>query len=282
MSRIRSKLAVTAAAAALVALALRGTLDEAGREYTAAGFKRALVTYGVARTLNGVISVAQGTELAFEPAGIGVTLTPGEILDPVNDLIERFSWIVLVSGTSLGIQRVLLEATAAPALTAALAGVLALAVLLTWWPAAPAASAVVRRIAVLLVLARFAVPAMAVTSDALYETLLEPRFSASSRELEASSVAVRELGDPAPPAAPDEEERSLLDSARRAYASAAEAVDVRRRLAQLERAAAEVTEHTVELIVVFVIETLLFPLAFLWLMLAAARRTLARDPPRDG
>lgn len=279
MTRTASKLAVTVGAGALIALAMLGTLDEAGRAYTAAGFKRALVTYGVARTLNGVISVAQGTELAFEPAGIGVTLTPGQILDPVNDLIERFSWIVLISGTSLGVQRVLLEATTAPALTAALAGVLALAVLLTWWPAAPAASAVVRRIAVLLVLARFAVPLLAVTGDALYATLLEPRFSASARELEASSAAVRELGDPAPAAAPGEE-RSLLESARRAYASAAEAVDVRRRLEQLERTAAAVTEHTVELIVVFVIETLLFPLAFLWLLAAAARRTLARDLPR--
>ena len=50
-------------------------------------FQRALVTFALARTINGVISVVQGTEVALQPAGVGVTLTPGEIRDPVNDLV---------------------------------------------------------------------------------------------------------------------------------------------------------------------------------------------------
>ena len=51
-------------------------------------FQRALITFALARTLNGVISAVQGTELALQPAGVGVTLTPGQVLDPVNDLVE--------------------------------------------------------------------------------------------------------------------------------------------------------------------------------------------------
>ena len=58
-------------------------------------FQRAFITFALARTINGVISVVQGTEVALQPAGVGVTLTPGEILDPVNDLVERFSWIMM-------------------------------------------------------------------------------------------------------------------------------------------------------------------------------------------
>ena len=72
-------------------------------------FQRALVTFALARTLNGVISAVQGTELALQPAGVGLTLTPGEILDPVNDLVERFSWIMLAATVSLGVQQVLLD-----------------------------------------------------------------------------------------------------------------------------------------------------------------------------
>ena len=71
-------------------------------------FQRALITFALARTINGVISVVQGTEIALQPAGVGVTLTPGEILDPVNDLIERFSWIMMGATVSLGIQNVML------------------------------------------------------------------------------------------------------------------------------------------------------------------------------
>ena len=75
-------------------------------------FQRAFVTFALARTINGVISVVQGTEVALQPAGIGVTLTPGEILDPVNDLVERFSWIMMGATISLGVQNVLLEVSA--------------------------------------------------------------------------------------------------------------------------------------------------------------------------
>ena len=41
-----------------------------------AGLKRALATYAAARALNAVISVAQGTEVALEPGGVGVVLAP--------------------------------------------------------------------------------------------------------------------------------------------------------------------------------------------------------------
>jgi hypothetical protein len=96
----------------VVALAILSALPvidrQAGADYDAL-FQRALVTFALARTLNGVISVVQGTELAIQPAGVGVTLTPGQILDPVNDLVERFSWVMLGATLSLGVQNVLLE-----------------------------------------------------------------------------------------------------------------------------------------------------------------------------
>jgi hypothetical protein len=56
-----------------------------------------LTVYAIARGLNAVISAAQGTELSIEPMGVGLTLTPGEILDPLNDLIEQFSSVLLPS-----------------------------------------------------------------------------------------------------------------------------------------------------------------------------------------
>lgn len=39
--------------------------------------------------------MAQGTELSIEPMGVGVILTLGELLDPLNDLIEQFSNVLL-------------------------------------------------------------------------------------------------------------------------------------------------------------------------------------------
>ncbi|WP_330111220.1 hypothetical protein [Methylophaga thalassica] len=67
-----------------------------------------LSVYAIARGLNGVISVAQGTEVSIEPMGVGLTLAPGQILDPLNDLIEQFSTILLTASASLGIQQIIL------------------------------------------------------------------------------------------------------------------------------------------------------------------------------
>lgn len=72
-------------------MAVTPFLDQRAGENYESLFQRALVTFALARTLNGVISAVQGTEVAIQPAGVGVTLTPGQMLDPVNDLVERFS-----------------------------------------------------------------------------------------------------------------------------------------------------------------------------------------------
>ena len=86
-----------------VALAMSGKGEMLAENYVGQAFKRALVTFALVRGINAVVSVVQGTEVAIEPAGVGVTLTPGEVLDPLNDLIERFSWIMLLATTSLSL-----------------------------------------------------------------------------------------------------------------------------------------------------------------------------------
>ena len=95
--------------AAVVVLSSVTSVDRYARADFDVLFQRALVTFALARTLNGLISAVQGTEIALQPAGVGITLTPGEILDPLNDLVERFSWIMLGASISLGVQQVLLD-----------------------------------------------------------------------------------------------------------------------------------------------------------------------------
>lgn len=79
-------------------------VDILASEYLADTISSNAIVYGVVRTLNGVISVAQSAEVGVGVASVGL----GEILDPVNDLIERFSTLLLVTLTALGISNVLL------------------------------------------------------------------------------------------------------------------------------------------------------------------------------
>lgn len=58
--------------------------------------------------------MVQGTEISAAPVGVGMTFTPGQILDPLNDLIEQFSQVMLVAMVAFGVEKVLLTAGAAP------------------------------------------------------------------------------------------------------------------------------------------------------------------------
>lgn len=276
MWRLSWKLFLSSLALLLVLLASRGMVDDLGRDYTQAGLSRALITFGIARGLNGVISVAQGTEIAIEPAGVGVVLAPGQILDPINDLVERFSWIMLASATSLGIQQVLLKVMAWPGLTLLLAVLLVAMLAMLWWPR-PVAAAIKRavyRLALLMTILRFAIPLIAIGNELLYNTFLEPQYSDSRAQLEQSVEAIGDINRQAVSPPDSDSTSSWLDSAKRAYASAADAVNVERRIEAFKLAAADISEHAINLIVVFILQTILFPLLFLWIMVQALKAVI--------
>ena len=44
-----------------------------------AGFNRALVSFGIAKGLNMVISLLQSTQFSAQPLGVGIAISPGEL-----------------------------------------------------------------------------------------------------------------------------------------------------------------------------------------------------------
>lgn len=281
MHALPAKLLLSTAAGLVLLVASLGLADEVGKLYTEDGFKRALITYGIARGLNGVISVAQGTEVAVEPVGIGVTFTPGEILDPLNDLVERFSWIMLASGTSLGVQRVLLDVTAWVWFTALVGLAIVAAAVIAWWPGPvrPAIGRGVYRLALVLLILRFSVPMIAILGETLYSRFLEPQYAASKQKLEQTAETISTINDEARRQLPVGEDDSLMASVRRAYASATGVLDVEERIDAFKRAAADVSEYAINLIVVFVLQTILFPLLSVWLVIQLVKRAATARLP---
>ena len=104
-----TKITVTGVLSVLLVFSFSKYLDKQSFKQHDEILEKALVTFGVVKALNGAVSLVQGTYLDITPAGVGVSLSVGEVLDPVNDLIERFSWVMLLSATSLAIQRVIME-----------------------------------------------------------------------------------------------------------------------------------------------------------------------------
>ncbi|HZX22650.1 MAG TPA: hypothetical protein VFF18_03875 [Woeseiaceae bacterium] len=268
---LRRNLLLTVLAMLAVFAALSGTLDEVGNEQAQAAFKRALVTFAVARTLNGVISVAQGTEVAVEPAGVGVTFGVGQILDPINDLVEQFAGVMLVASTSLGIQNVLLGMTGWWGTTAALVAAVAVALAVIWWPSERARhwdGAAVRLLLLLLFL-RFAVPLLVLGTNAVFDTFLAAEQEAATLALEATREDIEELNEQAAPPVPESE--TMMGRLGAMLDESLESMNVKQRLDDLRLRVSNASEHIVNLIVIFVLQTILLPLAFLWIIVQALK-----------
>lgn len=266
------KLIISIGALICAIAAVSGVIDTKGVTYTEDSFKRALITFGIARGLNGVISVAQGTEIAVHPAGFGVNFTPGQILDPINDLVEQFSWIMLASSASLGIQKVLLSISSTMIVTLLLSGLLGIYLISVWRPDwfAPGLKRSLVFFSVVLLFIRFSVPLAALGSEGLYWYFLHDQYVESSAELEKTQASISQISSEQI-ASYEKEPEDLIDRAKRFFESASQSISINDRLEKYKDVAADATKHAINLIVVFVIQTVMFPLLFLWIIFRSAR-----------
>ena len=287
LNRRRSVLSVLAVLAAVAALS--GLIDDAGRRYASEAFSRALITFAVARTLNGVISVAQGTEVAIEPGGVGVNFTVGQVLDPINDLVERFSAVMLIATSSLGLQNILLRMTMWWGTTLALVLAVLFALVVLWWPKLDDSrlKPVALRVLLVAVFLRFAVPILVIGSNVVFDTFLAAEQAAASQALDATRSEIEQINEGvATPqseanADADAEDQSVIERLGSMLNSSLDAINISDRLERLRDRVSNVSEHIINLIVIFLLQTIILPLVFLWLFiellkLLASRATFGR------
>lgn len=250
-------------------------------------FQRAFITFALARSLNGVISAVQGTELALQPAGVGVTLTPGQILDPVNDLVERFSWIMLGATLSLGIQQVLLDVGQWWALR------VLVAVLGLWWlwfrvrrptrgePVSGKREQILLRVFIIVLFVRFAVPVALIANEALYGLFLEPKYLESTEVIENAGAEIERVSA-RPIVEESADDEGLIESLQRVLQNTQETLDIKQRVESIRDRAADLVQHLIQLCVVFILQTGILPIAFLWLFLQLLKQLVRGGFGSDG
>ncbi|MEL7535841.1 MAG: hypothetical protein AAFZ58_08610 [Pseudomonadota bacterium] len=258
-----------------VALAWSDIADKAAEAYGGDAFQRALVTFAVARALNGVISVAQGTEVAVEPGGVGVNFGVGQILDPVNDLVERFSGVMLIAASSLGLQNFLLPIFRSDFANIGF-GLAGLALLIAiWWPRQSHALGLhwLTRLFLVFTFLRFVVPVLIVGSNIVFDAFLAQEQEAAVAALKATSEEIEAMNDQ-DDAAEEPQDTTLLGRIGAAFDETFATVNVADRMQRFRDALSNASEHIINLIVIFVLQTVVFPLVFVWL-LAEGLKTLA-------
>ena len=268
---LKKRLLWTAVIALAVAGSLTGHIDRSSEEQAENALKNALVTFAVARTLNGVISAAQGTEVALEPGGVGVILSVGEILDPVNDLIERFSAVMLIAASSLGLQALLLNITSWWGITAFLFAAAAGFLVVIWAPRSTAAryAGPALRVLLILLFVRFAVPVLIVGTTVISDAFLAPEQEAATAILRDTTTDIERISEETQSVSGDEQ--SLMDRLGEMIDESLQSMRVGDRMTELRESASNAAEHIVSLIAIFVLQTILLPLMFLWLFMAGLK-----------
>jgi len=252
-----------------------GVTDRVARTALRDAMAQALITYALVRSLNGVISVAQETDLAVSPAGVGVRLAIGQILDPVNDLMERFSWVMLLSTAAIGIQQVLMQVgiwLGGGPLMAVAAALWAVGI---WAPAGrwPDLRRWGMGLMTAAVMVRFALPMTVLGAEAVYRRFLEADYRSAAASLTIlndaiSDKAVAEAGnngvsEAAPEGTDGEAHPGWLDAFMAYVDGARKQLDLRGRIDRLKRQVGEYADWTVRLIVVFLVRTIIMPLILL-------------------
>jgi hypothetical protein len=244
-------------------------MDEKSNAYLDETLKKAVYTYAIVRGINGVISVIQNTRVDMSPAGVGVSMALGEILDPVNDLVERFSWVMLISITALGIQKIFLSLGTWLGLNILLS--LSMGVLLAGiWIRHPSKVLLMGlgyKLIGISIVVWLCVPVVTLVGDTVYGLFLKEKYDEASRSLDLLDKELKETDMVATEPLENQGDTGLLDDVKNYYEEAKRTLDISSRIETLKQKLSNYAEHTVNLIIVFIVQTVILPLVFLWIFI---------------
>jgi len=257
---------------AIIACTWISPMDESAKDHIDTGLKRALVSFASARALSGILSVVQAAQLDIQPAGIGVTLSPGQLLAPANELVKHFADLMLLACVAFGIQKVLISISGYWLIS------IALSVVALSWAACQIrqnhAPRWLSRAFLLILMLRFALPVAMLGTDALSQKFLAKDYASAqaaidTTALEASKVKAQEP----PPNTASGWVPKLPDWV-------PSIPEVQARYTKLKQAVEQSTEHMIMLMVVFLLQTLVLPLLLIGGLFGMAKGgiSLASNP----
>jgi hypothetical protein len=269
------------------------SLDAYAQHYVDQGLKRALLTFATARSLEGIMSVAQATAIAFEPAGVGVQVGPGQLIRPLNDLVGQFAELTLIASIVFGVMDILLRIGSHWVVSLALSFAAVNWATYRWRAIQPPAW--LAKALLVLLLIRFAVPVVSLGNEAVYAAFMAESYvenqgaiQTTSKQLE-DSVSAKNDSPAKKDTLAEAKSGGIWDWMRfkiggrrdaesmpepgvlqRIEEWAAQKVDVGARLKNLVQAGEALTERIVRLMVVFVLQTLVIPLLLAWALVRGA------------
>jgi len=157
----------------VLALAWSKALDIHAKEYNLETTKDVITTLAITRSINAALSVVQNSSLLLG-VGVQADIAIGEVVNPINDFLDRFSWVLLFALISLGIQDFIILLAQTPLLN----GLLTISVLLVIFSyfKPNLYSNFMYKLMLFLIFIRFAVPMIDIVNGYIYETMMQQQI----------------------------------------------------------------------------------------------------------
>lgn len=247
------------------------SVDQAATQQIDAGLHRAMLSFGLAKGFNLLISLFQSSQISIAFA----TLTIGEVLDPLNDLVEQFSNLMLLATVAFGIQKVLIsigghfviKSVVTIIALSACALLLMKRHLPTWLTNA----------LILALIFRLAIPIASIASGQIYTAFLETQYTASSVSLGKSAEQLESLKSSlqrGSVSAPTNESVTTESGGIFGFKKVLSSLNPSEKMQQLSQLVTSIGEQMtmdiISQIVVFLLQTLIFPIGLIWALYRVA------------
>ena len=172
-------------------------LDKAGEEYIDNTLVRAAASFTIVRSLNGAISMVQESSLAGSPGGVGINMAWGQLLDPLNDFIEKVSYVLFMSTLSLAIQKFVYEVSQVLGIKILLSCSILLLIIHLWSyeKTKGKLSELAAKLLLLALFIRFLMPVVGTVNNALYEKFMASKYEQVKDELEIGKQMLEDNDD---------------------------------------------------------------------------------------
>lgn len=240
-------------------LALSFTIDDNAKKLVDESFKQSVIVFGSAKALNAVISLAQGTQINLP----FVTVAVGEILDPINDLVEQFSLVMLASMVSLGIQKILLNFVTTDIYNYLL---FASIIIFNFWLFKRFTNDEKTRnlffkITFILLFLRFAIPMMAYVNEVSYNYFVKPQYNIE--ELNKDILDVKDnVSKINQETITQKQDSSFFNKVMEKFDSSY----YEKKVNEYKDTVDNSSQYIIDLIIVFIFQTIFLPIIFLFLL----------------
>jgi len=154
------------------------------------------IAYATCRIINASVSIVKDSYLQLEPAGIGISLAVGQALDPIDDMAERLSDVLVTAITSLGVQKLVYEISVALAPPVLAIFILLISILMLFKnERLKSFRKVLIKFSLFVMIVRFCLPVSSIANDFIDKHFFSDQVSKARRELAMNSAKIDELND---------------------------------------------------------------------------------------